>query len=793
MHVHTLRLLLAGGIALLPWAAQAQVGTLVSPDGAHIVYRVAGYSDEGDEITRIMVCDADGSRVREVAAFRGESSGLWWVGNDRLYLLRCNDDDLLGIAVITLSGEKWEDLPFPTGCEGYGPTLSPDAKRLAYYGEVRRLVGDPEYGIVVVDLAARTARCMLPGPYKNSPAWSPDGRTLAAGRGGYQRDYPLVLLDVETGAVREPGVLGVGAAWSPDGGSLALVTDVVAGGSWSAGIPRDGRIGLLDLASGQVSPITPEPVTNGEAAEGEIARRGCLNPQWAPDGKSLLYRQAVSTRKGDDTEDVEELWVVGRDGQGARRLSEGFGWPLTWTPDSRAILSLSTGSREIARIDVATGQRTVVATWPKPEPPDLGPAEPITVEAPGVRVELSHIERAYGEAFAAIIGEARNEYANVLRLPMPELLTLEATLDPKGRCRLWTDGATHFFLTVSKKAQLGPPSQGGVHNVYGMCHEMGHIAMYSRLDDLAGLPQGIGEGWAHYCGSVVVDEVAKRLGEGIWPEPYDVHAEDGLGRLEAQLKDKPIESLEGSQAGAKLFYEVELRHGREAVGKAMALALERSKAAIDLMPGFVQALREQTGQPTAGSWIPTALLEPRTEWSTQDKAPADAFFADQRAEADATGTLLAYDDGTSTGMRSMAGSGHAVLFRKPAGEWAVDRVLLYGSRYGPAEAPDKPFRVYLCDAEFRPFAEVKRPQGFFERTEPRWYEVTLDAPVTVPERFYVCFAFNPTQTDGVFVHYAAAPVRSHSRFALPYSHVGDLKEPADWMIRAHLAPAQPGQ
>ena len=62
--------------------------------------------------------------------------------------------------------------------------------------------------------------------------------------------------------------------------------------------------------------------------------------------------------------------------------------------------------------------------------------------------------------------------------------------------------------------------------------------------------------------------------------------------------------------------------------------------------------------------------------------------------------VLKYDDGTPDGKRSMAGSGHAVLFAKPAGDWQLAKVHIYGSRYGSAQAPRESFQVYVCDRQF---------------------------------------------------------------------------------------------
>jgi len=46
-----------------------------------------------------------------------------------------------------------------------------------------------------------------------------------------------------------------------------------------------------------------------------------------------------------------------------------------------------------------------------------------------------------------------------------------------------------------------------------------------------------------------------------------------------------------------------------------------------------------------------------------------------------------------------------------------------------------------------------------------------------------------TATKGVYVYYDGDVGRSHSRNALPYSHVADVQGTFDWMIRARVTPA----
>ncbi|MGO8745910.1 MAG: hypothetical protein ACLQNE_07955 [Thermoguttaceae bacterium] len=147
---------------------------------------------------------------------------------------------------------------------------------------------------------------------------------------------------------------------------------------------------------------------------------------------------------------------------------------------------------------------------------------------------------------------------------------------------------------------------------------------------------------------------------------------------------------------------------------------------------------------------------------------------------------LKYDDGSMEAKRSTTGGGHAVLFQRPAqGEWFLDRIDVFGSRYGNPQPPDEDFAVYVTDSTMARFCVISRPYSLFERGPEKWTRVALP-PTRVPDSFYVCLVFNPTQTKGVYVGIDNDVKQSHSRDAVPGSHLGETFEEGEWMIRAHL-------
>jgi len=129
---------------------------------------------------------------------------------------------------------------------------------------------------------------------------------------------------------------------------------------------------------------------------------------------------------------------------------------------------------------------------------------------------------------------------------------------------LWTSpGSTKFPLIVNTmptwERGLSPPGKGGPHIVYGLCHELGHV--------LAGWEDDRHQ-WAHYLGSMLLEDVAAALGEKTWPQPYDYKAE-GMARFLAQIKDAAPDR--STDAGvARILYDAGQAFGPAIWGKAVA-------------------------------------------------------------------------------------------------------------------------------------------------------------------------------------------------------------------------------
>jgi hypothetical protein len=139
--------------------------------------------------------------------------------------------------------------------------------------------GDPVLELYDVDKGskAREVRLRHLGEAFN-PSWSPDGRYIAfAGIVNGLSD--LYVYDLQSDSLQQltnDSYADLQPAWSPDGTTLAFATDRF-GSDLDRLTTGQYRIALLDVATGRIR----------EVPGFRSAKH--MNPQWAPDGKSLYF------------------------------------------------------------------------------------------------------------------------------------------------------------------------------------------------------------------------------------------------------------------------------------------------------------------------------------------------------------------------------------------------------------------------------------------------------------------------------------------------------------------------
>ena len=318
-------------------AGERKVSRIVSPDGTQVAYGHFTVGPKGEVSSHVIVCAVDGTNRRIVPLDLERDHEVLWYGDDTL---ACSNPDERAYHLVDLEGTQQGEIRLPMECEVLYKTLSPNGRYVAFSG--RLAAGDAssekKHGVFVYDITGGELCHLWSEPIKTTPSWSPDSMRLAVGNaGGYVKSYPLSIAKIEDSSTEDVPTLGVGISWAPTNDVLAFTTKVVKGGSWSQGVPMDGRIGVWDLDKASLALVSQKGVNrHGKEKPWEVS--GCHRPVWSPDGKLIAYQRRH--RKGDDVK--EEVWVVQRDGTGRQKILN-HAADVVFLPDSESLVWVEDG------------------------------------------------------------------------------------------------------------------------------------------------------------------------------------------------------------------------------------------------------------------------------------------------------------------------------------------------------------------------------------------------------------------------------------------------------------------
>jgi len=364
----------------------------LSPDGKKVAFALVR---EGTELSQqdlmfeLWLSNADGTQRRRLKSYLGFPEGIQWSPDSGRILVSTGSlirshfgGKLYGHAGTPIVRDREWFLSPATGEEARlvlpqdlnaGPVaLSPDGTRLAFGARRESAEQKYERGVWVFDLRSDQPRKVFDGGIVSAPAWSPDSKRIAFGAGErYVKDYPIKIVDVQSGETLDLGILGSGIEWSPDGKVIAFTGNVQKGGSWYGGVPMDGSILTYEFGTQQMRQLSHP----GEVEASDTQRRisGALWPRWSADSSKVAYVYLVSSRVGNERRQTEDLWVSDRDGAGLKLARSGVVVDglkesirsFTWDSTGQALL-VARGDG-LFRLDVETSKEQPMASFTQEE------------------------------------------------------------------------------------------------------------------------------------------------------------------------------------------------------------------------------------------------------------------------------------------------------------------------------------------------------------------------------------------------------------------------------------------
>jgi TolB protein len=253
------------------------------------------------------------------------SSRLLILSGDRIYQV---DSDGADLVPVTPAGEK-----------ALSNAWAPDGRRFAY---TRFSAGRGT--IVVRDLAGGSRIAHGTDVDLNfSPAFSPDGRTLAFARAEESGATNIFVSNVAAGCCLQRLTVrnfadNLSPTYSPDGRRIAYVSS-------RAGPPQ-----IYVMSADGTDQEVLAPFDYG-------ATGPSFAPEWSPDGASVVFHREVSRSPQIFILDVAS-------GRVKQLTSVGRNEDATWAPDGRhvAFISDRTGRRQVWVVDTETGRVRQIST-----------------------------------------------------------------------------------------------------------------------------------------------------------------------------------------------------------------------------------------------------------------------------------------------------------------------------------------------------------------------------------------------------------------------------------------------
>tara|TARA_R110002049_G_scaffold4601_5_gene32746 strand:+ start:1041195 stop:1044746 length:3552 start_codon:yes stop_codon:yes gene_type:complete len=283
------------------------------------------------------------------------------VVKESLRLAKTRAKEMTASGEITLHG-------LPSTAQPLYQAESPDKTMIAFVGNAVPTASTPRKdvkyrGLFCFDRITFKMRRLSTKFFATAPEWSSNSSRIAiVDVYSETPSYQLAIVDVETGKLTETKMNGFGVAWSPDDRFIACTTQIKNLAPKKSS-PGDGRIGVYDTKTEEITNISPAGFFNYDLQTDILRMSGGINPIWSPDGQWIAWTQHWTSKTGDDSDNRYQIWCARRDGSAIQLAFDNFEKPddVRWSDDGKQIIDVNSNKT----YDVVEASDLDRNKWPK--------------------------------------------------------------------------------------------------------------------------------------------------------------------------------------------------------------------------------------------------------------------------------------------------------------------------------------------------------------------------------------------------------------------------------------------
>jgi len=154
--------------------------------------------------------------------------------------------------------------------------------------------------------------------------------------------------------------------------------------------------------------------------------------------------------------------------------------------------------------------------------------------------------------------------SNAIKIGFTFPKKIELNIVKSDKEKLYVRGDNPNLITWEFKSMNDflAPKKSGFNNVYGLCHEMGHLCMRNITPIYNWMTVDYGEGWANYFGSLMIENVYKDLGVKAWPDQHDYHKSRGLKAFLENIKNDKSKDAKDFYICSLFWYNLSTQIGK---------------------------------------------------------------------------------------------------------------------------------------------------------------------------------------------------------------------------------------